>query len=258
MVEGARENLVLVHSFPTNSNLLAGFYEYLGCYFNVCPIDLPGFTRGTPPLDVISIPNYAQFVQNQIQNLSLGRYLLGGISFGFAVVNSIVLDQRCKGLLAMEPYLNLDSLDMSTGKRFIYRSLLKLADVSGLIEKLWGSKALNILLGAMIGYPSDRIEALTSQVHARTFLKTAQVILENTDPPKFHDLPYALAINPSDCTVNYDQLVNTFRRGVSSLHLVHTQVDHYPKDMTPNYFKERIKSEDIWGMIDWFKCYHLP
>lgn len=252
MPERVTENLVLVHSFPTNSHLLAGFYEYLGDYFNVYPIDLPGFTKKTQPLDTISIPNYAQFVQDQVRNLDINQYLLGGISFGFAVANEVVPDQRCRGLLAMEPYLNVDSLHLSAGKRLAYQSLLRFASSSSLGGKLWGSAVLNRFLGATIGYPADRIEAMTSQVDGRTFLETAQVILGNTNPPKFHDLPHALVVNPSDGTVNYSHLVNTFRQGVKDLHIVHTQVDHYPKDLTPDYFRDKINPESIRGMIDWF------
>lgn len=40
-----KENLVLLHSFPTNSILLSGYIEYLSDYF----IDLPGFTKVVPP-----------------------------------------------------------------------------------------------------------------------------------------------------------------------------------------------------------------
>lgn len=44
-----RENLVLLHSFPTNSIIFTDLIRYLNNFFVVHFIDLPGFTRSTPP-----------------------------------------------------------------------------------------------------------------------------------------------------------------------------------------------------------------
>jgi pimeloyl-ACP methyl ester carboxylesterase len=253
MIETAKEDLVIVHSFPTNSNLLGGFYDYLGTFFNVHPIDLPGFSKTTPPLREISIPNYAHYVEDQLEELNLDSFILGGVSFGFAVVNKVAPDKKCLGLLAMEPYLNAESLHLGAQKRLTYKGLLRLASASGLGAKAWGSPFLNRFISSLLHYPVGRIETMTGQIDARTFLDTAQIILDNTNQPRFTELPHALVVNPSDATVNYDHLVGIFRRGVGNLHIVHTQVDHYPKDMSPEYFRERINEEDILDMIDWFR-----
>src|SRR5262245_44001214 len=99
-----KENLILIHSFPTNSLLLQGFIEYLNDYVNVYPIDLPGFTQSGPALAKISLNQYTQFVERCIQALAVESYWLGGVSFGFAVVNGVQPDLRCKGFMAIEPY----------------------------------------------------------------------------------------------------------------------------------------------------------
>jgi len=85
----AKENLVLVNAFLTNSLVLRGLIDYLGKYFRVHFIDLPGFIRDIPPLSEISLENYASYVRRRIDELDLDSYLLGGISFGFAVVSHL-------------------------------------------------------------------------------------------------------------------------------------------------------------------------
>lgn len=77
----SKNNLVLVHSFPTNSTLLNGFTEFLEDFFNVYFIDLPGFNIDVSPMKDISFDNYSKFVENKIKQLQLDNYFLGGVSF---------------------------------------------------------------------------------------------------------------------------------------------------------------------------------
>ena len=83
----SKENLILVPGFPINSLLLRGLTDYFSEYINVYPIDLPGFVQTVPVLSEISLEQYAKFVETQIQSLALESYWLGGVSFGFAVIN---------------------------------------------------------------------------------------------------------------------------------------------------------------------------
>ena len=71
------ENLVLVHSFPTNSILLKGLVEFLNDHFNLYFIDLPGFTQKSPPIQQITIDNYSAYVEKYINNLKIDHYILG-------------------------------------------------------------------------------------------------------------------------------------------------------------------------------------
>src|SRR6266496_3587000 len=105
-----KHNLVLVHSFPTNSILLRGLIEYLSDYFNVHFVDLPGFTKGTTPLPHITLSGYSAFLEEKINELGLETYLVAGISFGFAVVNKAKHSNKCLGILAIEPYIGTKSL----------------------------------------------------------------------------------------------------------------------------------------------------
>ena len=103
-----KQNLIIIHSFPSNSIILKGFYDFLSDFFNVYPIDLPGFTSDEKPLAKINFQGYRQHVEKEIAHLNLKSYFLGGISFGFAIANACQVDDQCKGFLAIAPYLNND------------------------------------------------------------------------------------------------------------------------------------------------------
>jgi len=73
-----KENLVFVHSFPTNSRALKGLIDYLNSYFNVIPIDLPGFVKEAPALQTISLKSYSDYVDRKVLELDLERFYMGG------------------------------------------------------------------------------------------------------------------------------------------------------------------------------------
>src|SRR5262245_52978902 len=100
-----KENLVLVHSFPTKSILLRGLADYLNDSFETYCIDLPGFTRQVPPLPRISWDAFSRFTESRIRELSLDSYVAAGISFGFRVVNNMAVDEKCRGILGLVPFL---------------------------------------------------------------------------------------------------------------------------------------------------------
>lgn len=73
-----KEDLVFVHSFPTNSKALKGLIDYLNSYFNVIPIDLPGFLKEIPELQTISLKTYSDYVDGKVLELGLERFYMGG------------------------------------------------------------------------------------------------------------------------------------------------------------------------------------
>lgn len=109
----SKPNLVLVPSFGTNRLILRGLADYLGEAFTVYFIDLPGFTRQVQPLRPITLAAYSAFVEDKLGQLGLESYWLGGISFGFLVVNRLPFDPRCQAVLGIEPYTDARSLNLS-------------------------------------------------------------------------------------------------------------------------------------------------
>jgi pimeloyl-ACP methyl ester carboxylesterase len=232
-------NLILVHSFPTNSILLKGLAEYLGQFFHVYMIDLPGFTRAVPPLSSITIQKYARFVENRVAELGLESYLVGGISFGFMVVNQArYADGRCLGILALEPFIGTDSLRMSAVKKFLYRTLINTVLLLKADKSLWHSPILRQFFTQR--FPEWTVNTVLDQIDSRTYFETARAIFNEYTPVEFQNLPYILAINKDDDTVDYPYIHQMFTSHVKRLLLINSTIDHYPEDLSPEYFRKTV------------------
>lgn len=247
-----KENIVIVHSFPTNSILLNGLIKFLEEYFHVYFIDLPGFTTKVPAMYKFAIDGYASFLKNKIDELNLDHYVVMGISFGFFIINQSNLDTaRCKGCIAVEPYIGAHSLKINFFKKFLYLVFLNLICSMNLHYIVWKSRWFNRYL-LWAGNPTDRIHHTFAQVDAKTFFETGRLILKTYGHKKFRNPPYILIINRHDRTVNYDYLTKIFEEEAESVLVISTKMDHYPTDPTKDYFSKlfpRSVIEDIYRFI---------
>lgn len=246
-----KENLVLVQSYPTNSVLLQGLIEFLDEYYNVYFVDLPGFRKNIPPLKKISIKEYSKFLDNFISKLNIKDYIVGGISFGFAVVNNAELDHRCTGILAIEPYIDNKSLKIKGFKKVVYKTLLWSISNLGIYNKLWKSSLLQTYYEKISKYPLRRIEIIFEEEDPKTFFRTGSIILNQKKDRLRHKLPCVVIINPKDNTINTDYLVSYFFDHLDKVKIVKTKVGHYPRTVTKKYF-ERQFSGGVFNDINNF------
>ncbi len=248
-----KPHLVLVHSFPTNSILLQGLTEFLSDFFTVHFIDLPGFHKNSPPTKgKISLKKFSNYFDQKILELNLDQYIVGGISFGFLVVNNAKLDSKCKAVLAMEPFVNTKCLNISfwTQKKYLMiTAVLKLVSMLKLEKRIWESNWFNEYLQKESDYPRDRVDTIINSIDSRTFFSVTSLLLNYTKNPKFHKLPHFLIGNFADKTINFDSVVEIFIKSLHELHIASEPIDHYPKDLTKNYFKTRIPKEHIDRML---------
>jgi pimeloyl-ACP methyl ester carboxylesterase len=245
-----KENLVLIHSFPTNSILLSGLIEYLNDYFNVYFIDLPGFTKAVPPLPRIDFEGYYNYTENKIREFNLNSYVAGGISFGFWVINHIHHDSRCKGIVAIEPYLGPKSLKMGLLKGALYTLFIKSVCAFNLSSPVWHSQVMKTYLPRIRHYPPGAFDVMLDQIDARTFFETANLLFGDVGPYHFHDLPYVLLANKDDTTVNYEYLYRAFTENVERLCIINTVIEHYPKETTKAYFRGQVPEEDVKKILN--------
>jgi len=246
-----KENLVLVHSFPTNSILLAGLVEYLNDFFKVHFIDLPGFKKEIDPLPHISLGNYSRFVEDRIQQFGLSSYVAGGASFGFLVVNNARHNRRtCKGIIGIMPFWGAKSLKMAPAKRVIYTALIEIVCLLRVWKPVWGSRLLREYLPKIRGYPPNTIDVMMDEIDGRTFFETARLLLRDTGDHEFLDLPYVLLANEHDRTVDFELLVNAFTKNVEDLLVISIEgIDHYPQDLSKEYFQEKVPQEVIQQVV---------
>lgn len=252
-MSSVRPHLLLVHSFPTNSVLLHGLQEFLSDFFTVHFIDLPGFHESVPPLtDKITITRFSNYFDKKIQELDVKEYVVGGISFGFLVVNNAKLDKRCKGVLAMEPFINTECLSISyfNQKKFqVTAGVLQLVQLFSLERKIWQSNWFNNYLQKSSDYPKDRVDVIIQHLDPKTFFSVTRILLNYKVNPVFHKLPHFLVGNFADTTIDFNKVVEVFLKNLDELHIASEPIDHYPKELTKHYFKSRIPHEHIERML---------
>lgn len=244
-----KPHLLLVHSFPTNSILLHGLEEFLADFFTVHFIDLPGFHKNILPFNgAITLKKFSNYLDQKILELNLNEYVVGGVSFGFLVINNAKLDKRCKAILAMEPFINTQCLNLSfwTKEKYIaITQILKLIHNLGLEDKIWKSDWFNQYLQKESDYPRERVDTIIKHIDSKTFFAVTKILLSYKINPTFHKLPYFLVGNFADKTINFNKTTEIFIKNLHELHIASEPIDHYPKDLTKSYFKTRIPKEHI-------------
>jgi len=244
-MEDGRENLVLVNAFYTNSAILKGLIDFLNDIFNVYFIDLPGFSGDVPPLDDISVESFAHYVRRRIDGFGLEHFVLGGISFGFLVANHVPLNGECRGILGITPYLDRKSLKLKPVKRHGYRLVTGFFATTRLSRRIWKTRALHRFAQYYSRYPSSRVDLILEHMDGQTFFETGRMILNGRHSCFFHDLPYILIVNRDDTTIDFEYTTRRFRDSAASLLIVETKIDHYPQEITKEYFRERIGRHEI-------------
>lgn len=248
-----KPDLILIHSFPTNSVLLHGLEEYLSDFFLVHFIDLPGFHEHSPPFKgVITLKRFSDYLDRKITELQLSEYIVGGVSFGFLVLNNAKLSKECKAVLAMEPFVNVRCLSISYWKQKKYALIaftLKAIHTVGLENYIWRSNWFHKYLENESNYPKERVDLIINHFDSRTFFAVATLLLRYKQEPKFHNLPHFLIGNFADRTIDFEAVVDIFAGNVRELHIASEPIDHYPRDLTKSYFKTRIPNEHVQRML---------
>ena len=253
-----KENLVLVHSFPTNSILLRGLILFLKDYFHVYPVDLPGFISSKPPLTSFSINGMSQYLDDEIKRLNLDHYIVGGISFGFWVLCFASLDTKCVGVFALEPYIGFRSIKyerLTVPKRLYYMFVIKLIGIFNLYKKVWRSKYWHKAYNKLSGYKTKRNKVIFEEMDPETFARCAYFLLSNIKPARLHDLPTVLLINPNDSTLDAKYILKFFKKHARHYMIIRTDIGHYPRKVTKTYFKKHLKKKDIKSIYNFLGSY---
>ncbi len=242
-----KQNLIIIHSFPSNSIILKGFYDFLSDFFNVYPIDLPGFTPDKKPLAKMNFEGYRQYLEEEIARLNLERYFLGGISFGFAIANACRVDNRCRGFLAISPYLNNDYIVPNKSGIIVMKRLLFFPSRLRLLYRfIYHTRYFRHFLCRYL--PSGRVDIMQKTVDGNAFFETAEILINHNEVPKFHDKPYVLLINEQDTTILASKVIELFETLDHAL-IVKTTIEHNPKDISKAYFKKHVPKGDIEKMV---------
>lgn len=243
--------LILIHSFPTNSIVLKGLIEFLGGVFEVYPIDLPGFTKLSKPLNVVSVKQYSGFLLKKIDELDLETYVIGGISFGYYVLSETKLNDKCRGILAMEPFLGIRSLKFGIIRQMVIQLLINTVVGLKIEALLWKNIQFRRLLMALGQVPSESLKIILDEIDGVTFFRTARLIFSAPAPVCMNKCRHVLLVNRNDGTVDYEYIVSWFHRNIQDTMIVHTDVEHFPRDLSANYFNKNISEQDVRAIIEY-------
>lgn len=255
-----KPNLIITHSYPTNSVILRGLIEYLKNFYNVYFIDLPGFIKTSTPLEQINFKNYADYIDTKINEFNLDSYFIAGISFGFLIINNAKLNKNCKGIIAIEPYTNTQELSINIFSKMTFEVLLELIYRLHISNVAWNSKLVRATLLNTVFARQPRQDMLKTfeNIEGRTFVETGRLILENRENCIFHkNLPYALLINDNDNSINAKYLIKLFKRNLKTLKIIHTKIEHFPtEEMNQQYFARELPPKIIQDMNDFLEGSH--
>jgi hypothetical protein len=210
-----------------------------------------------PPLKNVSLEAYADFVKKEIKKLSLNEYWVGGVSFGFVVVNLLDDEKHCKGIFAIEPYLGVECLKIPWWKKVWFSFLIFLLRIFNAFYFAWRNPWVQkkLLMGSSARY-NDKIKHLLTAIDAKTFFETARLLLAKKQKEiKLADKPYVLVINKNDGSVSSADIICYFKKHASDLIIAHTTAGHYPKDITKQYFKEHIETSEIRKILDFIEAH---
>lgn len=252
----SKHKLIIIHSFPTNSIILRHVYDFLGKYFDIYPIDLPGFTKDTPPLTNITIRNFAAYVEKKIEEFNFDSYIIGGISFGFLVITNTKLGKECKGILAIEPFTGYKSLNKSGFWRFKYLLLIKIVSLFGLTSLIWKSKAFKKIFRKYLftGQPEKITDTILEQIDGQTFVETFRLILGGVLSCEFHkSIPHAIIINKEDTAVKGRYLERIFENNIERLLIINTDIQHFPRDLSEKYFIKHMPKNSIAEAVNFLR-----
>jgi len=257
-IKNGKPNLVIIHSFPTNSTILAGLYDYLADFFIVYPIDLPGFTSGIKPLEVVNLESYANYLKREITRLEIQDYWVGGVSFGFLVANMMGTHKHCRGVLAIEPYLGSENLKIPLFRKLFYVLSIKIIEVGNAFYRVWHNPFIQkyLLMGSSARF-DKKIKKILDVMDARTFFETAKILLTSHETDcKLHEIPYILVINKGDGSIRADRIISRFALDVDDLLIAHTTAEHYPETITKEYFEKRIDKKEVDKILEFVQKYN--
>ena len=89
---GVGENVVLLHGWGQNKEMMSAIFEHLKENYHVVNIDLPGFGQSEEPKEPWGVPDYEALVIDFLDALSIEQFSIVAHSFGCRIAFHIAYD----------------------------------------------------------------------------------------------------------------------------------------------------------------------
>jgi hypothetical protein len=245
-----KHNLIVVQPFPINKTICAGLIKYLEKIFNVYFIELPGFGDEKSYYLDGGIQQYVADVRDRIEKLNLKSYVLGGISFGYFVVNKINVDERCKAYIASEPFLGSDFLTISSLKVLFMNLLINTVRRLHAENIIWNSRFFRIYMNRRFKNFSENILANTN---SKAFFNILSILTSRGTSSVLPKKSHILIINPEDRSIDCNKTFLEFKSQLgNNFLLLETHAPHFPMDPSFDYFNNIFQDQEK-PLLDYLK-----
>lgn len=137
--EGSGQDVILLHGWGQNKEMMGKIAEHLRTHFHVWSLDFPGFGESDDPTEAWGVPDYEEFLSDFITKNQITNPILIGHSFGCRVAIRYAVDhpdnvkKMClTGAAGIRPKHGLD-WQIRTG---IYKAGKWMLKVTGQKERL--------------------------------------------------------------------------------------------------------------------------
>lgn len=252
-------NLILIQAFPANETLSKGvieYFEYIG--FKVYFINLPGFHNDSALDTSINSDILSEYIQIQIRNLNLDKYILGGLSYGsYLILNLIKLDQSCKAVLFLEPFLGIDSINISKSKTIILKIFTKIVIQLKLYNAIFKSRIAIKYANKTNGKEIASFgEILTKEVNPKSFFMNLEYILSATLPISHVNVPRLVGMNYQNNRILKTELIDKFFRANQNKDTLFLDVPISHSASEVEYYKKVIPYETAKRMVSFCREYY--
>lgn len=235
--------LILIPGFGANKYILSKYIDVLDDFLDVTVIDLPGMDKDikyTKPLDINYYKNY---IEGKLKELNYENYIISGLSMGYAIINSLELDNSCNGIIALLPFLGTENLNKSKKNDPKNRIILKTVLKTKQEQLVWERTKFKEFLGSSFTEREIELALKTIDPHAyfsigRQLLKTKNIIPRN-------DKPTVLMISKNDEMVNYERTKKAFKDNVDNLKVIETTLSHFPRKTSEDLIRQNINKNTV-------------
>jgi len=253
-MKDARPVVFLIHSFPTNSILFEGMVEFFSPQLKVITINLPGFHKDVPVLSKkdITFDSFAAYVSNKIEEFGYSDYWIAGTSFGYSVLTHMDLKDECRGVFAIEPFLDHHHIAIGFLERNLYKLVFRMVSWLSLEGRLFSSKYFTSHL-ALKGVREDYADIIREHVDPATYFKVADILIRTHQPLPPQKRPHALIYNPNDATIKGVTTEEYFKNaGINLLEIV-TTLPHFPERLEADYYASHIPQSQVEEVVDFME-----
>jgi esterase/lipase len=246
-----KHNFILIPSFSTNSIILKGLISRLSDYFKVYPIDYPGYRSSLPPLKKYSIQSVVKKLEDDIENLNLNSYILGGISMGYFFTNKIKVNKKCKGIVAMFPLVSNKTININPIKKSAFRLGLYIIKFLKVYDLIWISKYFNKLFFSK-PFPKKINKIMNDEINPRSFFEMANLILNKKYEIQTNNTKHVVVINYNDYAIKSSLTMNILNSKISNKIVIKSDMPHNPNSLEKKVFDKYLDDSKMKIIIKYF------